>query len=240
MPRMFLHGEARIWRKMSNFADMNRIIIIIAILSVLVASSCSHKKNVVSKGKEYETEVIKEDKKKEKKKGRDSRRYAVVEESRKWLGVKYRYGGKERSGTDCSGMVMRVYEHAAGIKLPRDSRSQCDFCRKIDRRELAPADLVFFASKAGGSRVSHVGVYIGQGKFIHASSSKGVITSSLDEQYYVRHFFAAGRVPGFDDKSAKREEEEIIAVKEDTASPRPGDKEAEALRRAVLESLKDK
>ncbi len=120
----------------------------------------------------------------------------IVEEARRWLGVKYVYGGESRKGTDCSGMVMRVYESAAGIKLPRDSRSQRAHCTYIKRHELRPGDLVFFASKAGGGRVSHVGIYTGGGHFVHASASRGVIESNLGERYYARHFHSAGRVPG--------------------------------------------
>lgn len=96
----------------------------------------------------------------------------IVKEARKWLGTKYVYGGKTRKGTDCSGMVMVVYEQVTGIKLPRDSHSQQAFTEHIKRRDLTPGDLVFFASKAGGSRIGHVGIYIGQGQFIHASSSR--------------------------------------------------------------------
>lgn len=135
----------------------------------------------------------------------------IVKEARKWLGTKYAYGGKTRKGTDCSGMVMVVYEQVTGIKLPRDSRSQQAFTERIKRRDLTPGDLVFFASKAGGSRVGHVGIYIGKGQFIHASSSKGVIISKLDESYYARHFHSAGRVPGVKKGKAKVVKTEVTA-----------------------------
>lgn len=152
----------------------------------------------------------------------------IVEESRKWLGTKYRYGGESRKGTDCSGMVMKVFE-AKGIKLPRDSRSQQQWCRPIDKSSLLPADLVFFASKAGGSRVSHVGIFIGKGQFIHSSTSKGVIISRLDEDYYIRHFHSAGRVPEVngsvsDKKAAKAIKEQAKNLKDNSKGKSGKDK----------------
>lgn len=134
----------------------------------------------------------------------------IVDESRRWLGTPYRYGGQSRKGTDCSGMVMKVFE-AKGIKLPRDSRSQQTWCQPIAKTSLRPADLVFFASNAGGSRVSHVGIFIGKGQFIHSSTSKGVIVSSLDEDYYIRHFHSAGRVPQVNGDVTKDEKKKIKA-----------------------------
>ena len=122
---------------------------------------------------------------------------SIIEEARRWLGTPYRYGGKERRrGTDCSGMVMEVYRTTTGVALPRNSAHQQEFCRKIKRSELSAGDLVFFSSKRGGGRVSHVGIYVGDGRFIHASSSRGVMESGLDEQYFATHFHSAGRVPG--------------------------------------------
>lgn len=121
-------------------------------------------------------------------------RSAIVKEAHKWLGTKYKYGGIDRSGVDCSGMVMRVYDKAAGVKLPRSSAQQREFCKSIRRKELAAGDLLFFATGRDKTRVSHVGIYIGDGKMIHASTSKGVITSSLNEKYYANKYHSSGRV----------------------------------------------
>lgn len=119
----------------------------------------------------------------------------IVGEARRWLGTPYAYGGKtRRKGTDCSGMIMVIFEDVAKVKIPRNSARQQEFCMNIDRRLLEPGDLVFFSSSRGGGRVSHVGIYIGENNIIHASSSKGVIVSSLDEKYYATHFHSAGRV----------------------------------------------
>lgn len=117
----------------------------------------------------------------------------LVSEARKWIGTPYRYGGQTRAGTDCSGMTMVLFEDVYGIKLPRSSAMQREFAMPIRERELQPGDLVFFAT-SGGSQVSHVGLFVGSGKMIHASVSKGVIESALDESYYRRHFHSAGRV----------------------------------------------
>ena len=89
-------------------------------------------------------------------------RSVIVEEARKWLGTPYKYGGEDRNGVDCSGMVMKVYLKAVNVKLPRSSREQQQFCNKIKKSDIASGDLVFFSSKRGGGNVSHVGIYIGE------------------------------------------------------------------------------
>lgn len=119
---------------------------------------------------------------------------ALVKEANKWLGVPYRYGGKSRSGTDCSGFVMTIFNDVADVKLPRDSRSQEAYCRHIDAKNMQPGDLVFFSGKGGGSSVGHVGMYVGDNSIIHASTSRGVIISNLDENYYKNHYYSSGRV----------------------------------------------
>lgn len=124
---------------------------------------------------------------------RSSRR--LLDEAYSWIGTPYRYGGQSRSGTDCSGFMMEVYRTSLGISLPRNSAKQSEFCRRINRGDLMPGDLVFFGRSAG--RISHVGMYVGNGRIIHASSSQGVIVSSLEEKYYVRNFRHCGRVEQF-------------------------------------------
>lgn len=119
----------------------------------------------------------------------------LVSEARKWLGVPYSYGGNSRKGVDCSGMVVAVYRDAASLKLPRSSADQHRYCRDINRKDLEAGDLVFFKGSSKG-KISHVGIYIGDNKMIHASSSRGVIVSDLAEKYYVRHYHASGRVEG--------------------------------------------
>ncbi len=128
--------------------------------------------------------------------------HRIVREARKWLGTPYRYGGVTRSGVDCSGLTMNLYSDVYGLKLPRSSAQQQQFALPINSRDLAPGDLVFFCT-SGGPNVSHVGLYIGSGKMIHASVSRGVIESSLDEKYYSQRFHSAGRIVSPTPGSAK-------------------------------------
>ena len=121
---------------------------------------------------------------------------ALLREADKWLGTAYRYGGNTRAGVDCSGLVCNLFSNALSIKLPRTSYQQGDFCRKISRNELIAGDLVFFRTGKSG-KISHVGMYIGDGNIVHASTSRGVIVSSLDESYYRRTYHSSGRVESY-------------------------------------------
>jgi cell wall-associated NlpC family hydrolase len=120
---------------------------------------------------------------------------ALLENVDDWYGVRYRRGGVTKSGVDCSGFTFAVYMAVYGIALPRVSREQYRISRKISTTELQEGDLVFFNTT--GSGVSHVGVYLGNSKFIHASVSKGVMVNSLFESYYLKRFIGGGRI---DDK----------------------------------------
>lgn len=117
----------------------------------------------------------------------------LLSEARSWIGTKYRYGGNDRNGIDCSGFVTQVFYRSLGIKLPRTSEQQHLYCIPIPGEKLQPGDLVFFTVR-GNSKIGHVGIYIGDNFMIHASVSKGVIITSLDQNYYVDNFYGAGRV----------------------------------------------
>ena len=120
----------------------------------------------------------------------------VVEEALSWLGTPYKYAGSQKGkGSDCSGMVMGTYEKATGIKLPRNSRQQAEFCKKINKGSVKPGDLVFFATGKDPSVISHVGIMIDDVRFVHASTKKGVIISEVNTPYYQRTFKMYGRVP---------------------------------------------
>ena len=119
---------------------------------------------------------------------------SVVATAKRMLGVKYRYGGTSPSrGFDCSGLVQ--YSHkAAGIKLPRTTGQQYKHAKWIARKYLKAGDLVFFKTSVSRS-VSHVGIYLGNNKFIHApSSGKRVKISSMKERYWRKRFTGGGRV----------------------------------------------
>ena len=120
---------------------------------------------------------------------------ALLDEAYSWVGTPYAYGGHSRRGTDCSGFVMEVYRRALDFSLPRSTSEQSEACNSIDRDALRPGDLVFFRHIKHG-KINHVGIYTGNGRFLHASSSKGVIESDLEEEYYARRFRHAARVKG--------------------------------------------
>lgn len=117
-------------------------------------------------------------------------------EGAKWLGVPHRYGGSNKQGVDCSGFVSILYEQVYGRQLSRSSADMLKHdCRKISRDELKEGDLVFFRTEGGRKKSpNHSGIYLKNGKFIHTSTSRGVMVSSLREPYYLRTWVAAGRV----------------------------------------------
>lgn len=118
----------------------------------------------------------------------------LLDEARTWLGTRYAYGGHSRSGTDCSGMVMELFLKVFDIRLPRSSSEQQKYSRPIRREELLPGDLVFFATGRNASQVSHVGLYTGGGRMIHASSSRGVVEDGIASPYFARHYHSSGRI----------------------------------------------
>lgn len=109
-----------------------------------------------------------------------------------WLGTRYRFGGESKKGIDCSGFTGVIYENVYKRTLPRDSRSMYKMTRPISKEEMKEGDLVFFRIRRG--QVSHVGIYLGDNKFVHSSTSSGVIVSDLREDYYRRYFYKAGRL----------------------------------------------
>ena len=117
---------------------------------------------------------------------------SIVETALSHLGTRYVYGGASAGGFDCSGFVQYVYRHF-GFNITRTATSQYyNDGEHVSRSELMPGDLVFFGS---GGEITHVGIYIGGGRFIHAANPrKGVIISSLSESYYNARYFGANRI----------------------------------------------
>ena len=111
-----------------------------------------------------------------------------------WIGTPYRAGGSSKQGTDCSGLVSQLYKKTYRIRLSRSTDGQLKESNRIARRNLREGDLVFFTSRASLKRVAHVGIYLKDGKFIHASTSQGVIVSNLKERYYTQYWLCGGRV----------------------------------------------
>ncbi len=120
----------------------------------------------------------------------------IVDEALTWKGTPYKYGASEKGrGTDCSGMVLMVYDKVAGKKLPRNSAKQAEFCKPLKAKDVRPGDLAFFATGKDAGKISHVGIMIDGTRFIHASTQKGVLISEINTPYYQRTFRMFGRVP---------------------------------------------
>jgi hypothetical protein len=122
-------------------------------------------------------------------------RTEILKKANTMLGVPYVSGGVTRKGLDCSGLTYVVYKEIAGITLPRMVYALSQYGRDAGKN-LSPADLLFFDTEGTG-KPSHVALYIGSGKFIHAASAgkrRGVIVSSLDEAYYKPKFLGARRI----------------------------------------------
>ena len=122
--------------------------------------------------------------------GKEDKKF--IEQISEWLGTPYVYGGESKKGTDCSGFVQTFYKDYKNISLNRTAADLVKNCETVQKKDLKIGDLIFF--KINSAKVSHVGIYLGQDKFIHASSAKGVIVSGLSETYYTKYFFAGGRI----------------------------------------------
>jgi cell wall-associated NlpC family hydrolase len=119
-------------------------------------------------------------------------RDAVLLDVVSFLGVPYRYGGNSKQGVDCSGLTCNVYATAAKKQLPRSTREQYETGTPVEKGELQFGDLVFFNTT--GRRPSHVGIYIEDDLFAHASVVSGVTISSLESTYYKNRYVGARRV----------------------------------------------
>jgi cell wall-associated NlpC family hydrolase len=117
----------------------------------------------------------------------------LAAEIKAFLGAPYRWGGVTEEGVDCSGLVQTVFRRVYGLSLPRTTRDLYRTGIRLRGDPLRLGDLLFFRPP-GKRNVSHVGIYLGQGKFVHASTSRGVVISSLQEKYYQKHFLGARRV----------------------------------------------
>jgi len=125
---------------------------------------------------------------------------SLLDKAKAFLGTPYRYGGRTPKGFDCSGFVSFVFD-SFGVALPRSSVHQAKQGESIDLDEIQPGDLLFFKTRGKKNRISHVGIYLGEGQFIHAGSwgsrkSRCVKISELDGDYYVKRLVSARRVLG--------------------------------------------
>lgn len=115
----------------------------------------------------------------------------IMDEYAKWKGTHYLWGGNSHNGIDCSAFTRRVIHTVAHLNLPRTAAEQSHTGYPVQQEQLKPGDLVFFMTKPN---VRHVGVFVGNDQFIHASSSQGVMLSHLSGSYWQEHYLTARRM----------------------------------------------
>lgn len=142
---------------------------------------------------------------------------ALVGNAMRFLGIPYRYGGTSaKSGFDCSGLVVATFQQTLGKLLPRRASAQAAASTKIAKEELRPGDLVFFNTMRRA--FSHVGIYIGDGKFIHSpSTGSSVRVDNMNGSYWVRRFNGARRV--IHKPNANKQSTPVVAKKADAKKP---------------------
>ena len=118
------------------------------------------------------------------------KRHSLLQIYQRYQGTPYRYGGTTASGFDCSGFIQTVYREAYGFSTPRTTEQLARSGKPIRRDQLRAGDILIFRTSI---KHLHAGVYIGNNQFIHASTSQGVVQSSLDNHYWLRHFIKARR-----------------------------------------------
>lgn len=179
---------------------MKRISLVLLLAMTLAMVSCSSKKaTVVNKPKiTAPTTTVKVVP------STDKQLKQLIAEARSWIGTPYSYGGStKRKGTDCSGMIMKIFDEVYDLKLPRSSAMQHEVARPVKFDNMKPGDLVFFTTSKNARRVNHVGLYVGDNRMIHASSSRGVMESSLGENYWKNAYHSSGCVIETDPKTKR-------------------------------------
>jgi cell wall-associated NlpC family hydrolase len=141
----------------------------------------------------------------------------LKKEANKLIGTPYRYGGITTDGMDCSGLIKKLYAKLFGINLPHNAfaQSRQGFLEKVPSNSLQPGDLIFFGP--GRRHINHVGVYLSNGRFLHAALSEGVSISSLSNSYWRSRFIVSKRVKGFDYPPVHRSLASLIKSEQETS-----------------------
>jgi len=162
---------------------------------VLYVVSCKHQQTV-SKTTETNTKTSSSIKKKYAEKlgvsESDIKNEKLYQFINDWYGINYKYGGKDKSGIDCSGLTAALYIAVYKKTISSNTKDLVNEVKKIKESDLKEGDLVFF--NTNGKSISHVGVYLQNSKFVHASTKKGVMISDLNEPYFKQTYVSAGRV----------------------------------------------
>jgi lipoprotein Spr len=117
----------------------------------------------------------------------------LLAQMEKWFGTQYCFGGSTDSCIDCSSFTQVILRDVYNVKIPRNSQQQFNASTKIETENLKEGDLVFFNTVSASMIITHVGVYVCNNKFVHASTSKGVTINDLSEKYFAKAFRGAGR-----------------------------------------------
>ena len=161
----------------------------LALISIVALSACGVKKNAsthntASVTKKY-AKIIGIDEKNIS----NQNLYGFIDE---WYGTPYQYGGKNKSGVDCSGFISILYKQVFEKEVNGSASSIYDQCEKIQKNNLKEGDLVFF--KIDSKEISHAGVYLANNKFAHATTKAGIMIDDLNEDYYRKYFEGCGRI----------------------------------------------
>ena len=127
---------------------------------------------------------------------RESKINTVIKSARSYTGVPYKWGGTTRGGMDCSGLLLNSYK-SINMQIPRTSADQSEYGKKVGKKDIKPGDWVFFATSKKRRKITHVGLVTSvkgdNVKFIHASTSLGVVESNLKSDYYQKRYRTARR-----------------------------------------------
>ena len=176
---------------------MNKLIkLCLFILVISLLNGCSSKKTRIYKKQKhislskYKKSQIKKNTS-QKHKNLNYKSVALYKQYKKWKGTKYKFGGTTKRGVDCSSFIQQVYFDAFGLKVPRTTSKQVNIGYKIDKNKLNAGDMIFFKNWRTGR---HVGIMVEKGKFIHASTSRGVTISNIHNPYYKSNYWQSRRV----------------------------------------------